>query len=460
MKTWIGTSAWLATSVVALLATQRADASGFAIRENSAVGLGSAFSGNASSAQDLATIFTNPAGMSYFQGNQAEASGSLILPHTTFSGSSTSSVTAANPLPPPAFVPVGTFPTGGSNNGSGSSIAQTAFIPAAYAMMDFGNWKAGLAITAPFGLVTDYADDFQGRYLGIRSSVMSVDVNPNVAYKVNNWLSVGGGISVQYFSGDFTQLINISGLVGAPPNTVLPDGRARVFGNDVGVGYNFGVIAEPMEGTRVGLTYRSRIQHTLDGNVDFSVPAAVAANPAFRSAHAQASLTTPMNASIGLTQVISPQWTVSAEAEWTGWSSFSDLAFRRSDDGSVISDQPQNYRDTWFLSLGANYKYDDHWSFRGGVAWDQSPVRQNFLTVRLPDNDRYWVSLGLGYDFGNGIKLDAGYAHLFVSNPSISGSVNAISAEPNLLGGFTASTLSGNYSASIDIISAQVRFGF
>jgi long-chain fatty acid transport protein len=420
--------------------TSTAAASGFAIRENSAAAIGTAFAGSGSLAEDASTIFSNPAGMTRLSGNRGEVAGTVILPSIQFKGSGRSLG--------------GAVPSGGSNE---ADAGRTAVVPAAYALMDLSpDWKAGLAVTAPFGLTTEYPSDWAGRYLGLDTKLATINVNPNIAYRVNRWLSIAAGVSAQHLDADLSLAINSSALVPAglggplPPNSPgFPDGLARLTGSDWGWGYNFGALLEPAPGTRIGLTYRSRVRHNVEGNVNFSMPAALAAS--FPNSPIKSSITVPDSATLSLTHALGPHLTIVSDIEWTGWSSFKTLSVTRSSGASVLS-TPENFRDTYFVSLGVIYRPDDRWSYRAGIAYDQSPVRDLYRTVRLPDGDRRILGLGLGYRLGDAFRLDVGYAHYFIPHADISQSVNSTSA--------TKDVLTGGYRLSADEISLSARLRF
>jgi long-chain fatty acid transport protein len=401
-----------ATAVGALvLAPTGAMASAFALRENSATGMGTAFAGAASAATDASTIFNNPAGMTKLSGHQAEAVASVVYPSIHFQG------------------------TGTAGGGDGGDAGGFNLIPALYAMYDISpDWKAGLAVTTPFGLKTRYNSDWVGRYLGINTSVMTVDVNPNVAYKVNDWLSVGGGFSAQYLRTDLDKAVDLS-LFG------LPDGRARVKGDDVAWGYNLGFLFEPVEGTRVGVTYRSRMEHTVDGHeIFYGVPVA--------NSEAKTSLTLPDSVTVSLTQAVTPRLSVMSDVQWTHWSTFDTLNI-----DAVVPDSTKfGFRDTFFVSVGASYKLTEGWTLRGGVAYDQTPVRPEFRTVRLPDNDEIFVSVGASYAFSDAFSVDIGYVHKFLPDASMTDSINAVA--PN------GTSIAGSFDVKADEVSIAGRLRF
>jgi long-chain fatty acid transport protein len=433
MNRVIGAAAILAAAVSSVLGTQEAAASGFAIRENSAEALGTAFAGNASSADFLSTIFNNPAGMTHFTGDRAQADASLILPSLRFEGTATQQCAITCPTPTPV-----------SGEGSGNA-GQAAFVPAGYILHSFSpDLKIGFALTVPFGLETKYPDDWVGRFFGIKSELKTIDLNPNVAYRINPWLSVGAGFSAQYMSADLTNALDFSN----PRHIPFPDGLARVHGSDWGFGGNAGVLLEPLDGTAIGVTYRSRVDHKISGSLDVTTPLGTS------SRSATAAVTTPDSVDLSVTQKITDKLHIAADLQWTNWSVFQNLTVRTS--SGVASSTPEHFRNTWFASVGGTYNWDDHWTFRAGVAFDQTPVTDAFRTVRLPDSNRYWLAFGAGYKFSDGFSVDVGVSHIFMPDGSLNSSVNSTTV------GFfgTVDKIKGKYSNMIDLISLQTRFRF
>lgn len=421
------------------LAPNNAAASGFALREDSAVGIGTAFSGDASSAADLSTIFTNPAGMAYFTGTQVQADAIMIFEGIHFTGSSTSVG--------------GTVSTGGAGSvDAGRSVPDGAM----YAMTNITpDLSAGIAITTPFGLETIYPNGWAGRYLALKTTTKATDFNPNLAYRINNWLSVGGGLSAQAFEVDASQAINSTGAAtkgASAPNSVLPDGQGEIHGRSWGWGFNLGAMAEPIEGTRLGLAYRSRVQHTIEGFYNASVPSAIAgAAPALASSPFRAPITLPATTSLGITQVITPQLAVMGELEYTQWSSVQKLVVSNPS-GGVINTNLFSFRDTWFGSIGAKYALSDQWAFTAGFGFDQSPVTDYYRTVLLPDNDRTIVGLGAFYTFNPHVKLTLAYTHYFFPSTTINSSINTNSG--------TGDVLRGSYDNSADEAAASLHVTF
>jgi long-chain fatty acid transport protein len=409
--------------------------SGFQLRENSASALGNAFAGAAASAEDPSIIANNPAGMIELSGNQVSGDISIVVPSGVFSGMGLTAT--RQPI------------SGGGGGDAGSAQP----VPAVYGFYDASpDLKFGLAISAPFGLETQYDSGWVGRYQAIKSDIETININPNVAYRVLEWLSIGGGPAIQHAHTEFTNAINSTTLVHLaspllPAGFTLPDGSARVAGNSVSVGYTLGLLAEVVPGTRIGASYRSQISHRIEGTASFNVPAPLATSPVFQNTPARADLKTPEVVSLAGSHEVSPQVTLLAQVQWTNWSVVKNLRIERPD-GSALTDQPEQWHGTWFGSVGATYRPDPSWVIRGGLAFDPTPVRNQFRTARLPDSDRYWLSLGLGYRWTPDLRLDAAYVHIFAANPSI----DEVSQ--------TSDLLVGRYSNHIDIVSLSATLRF
>jgi long-chain fatty acid transport protein len=141
---------------------------------------------------------------------------------------------------------------------------------------------------------------------------------------------------------------------------------------------------------------------------------------------------------------------VMGDIQYTHWSVLKDLTFVRTS-GAVLASTPENFDDVWRYSVGANYHYNDAWMFRGGLAFDQSPVNTTDRTPRLPDADRTWLSVGAQYAINRNLKADAGFTYIFVKSPDIS--QNAGSTARNGL-------IQGHYDTSVTIFSAQLTYSF
>lgn len=422
--------------VVMLIGISNAGASGFALHEQNASGLGNAFAGAGAVAEDASTVFFNPAGMSYLPGKQLVIVGDFIGLSTRFSNTQS---TAA------PFQPLG---------GNGGNAGSWAVVPSGYFSYQINPrlWL-GMGINAPFGLKTEYDSTWMGRFHGIKSELTTYNFNPSIAFKLNDWLTIGAGVNYQRATAELTNAVNYSALAFGSPlfSRVGPDhsGTAKLEGSDGGWGFNLGTLFNVNPNTRIGLTYRSSIKYTLSGDLSFSdVPAAFglseAASAAVANSTATADLKVPPSASISLFHKFNPKWDFMVGVSWTGWSTFQELKVVR-DNGVILSTTEENWDDTWRVGVGVNYHPDRQWTWRLGFAYDQSPVKDRYRTPRIPDQDRYWVAVGAQYQITSKDTIDFGYAHLFVPDASINQTAPG------------AGNLVGTYDSEVDIIGLQYR---
>lgn len=409
-------------------------ASGFALQEQNASGLGNAFAGAGAVAGDASTIFFNPAGMSHLPGTQFAIAGDLVVPSAKFNN--TGSIAA--PLQP--------------LGGTGGDAEGPALVPSGYLSYQVNPrlWL-GVGLNAPFGLVTEYDSDWMGRFQAIKSSLTTYNLNPSIAFKLNDTVTIGAGIDYQYAKAELTNAVDYSALAFGTPLFPLvgagQSGTVKLDGNDTAWGFNLGAMFNLSPATRIGLAYRSAIRYTISGNVSFSdVPAAFGLSPTASAGVANgpvsADLKLPPSASLSLFHKLNPRWDIMADLSWTGWSSFHELKVVR-DNGVVLSDTQENWSDTWRIGAGANYHYDSRWTWRFGVAYDQSPTDDQYRTARVPDADRYWVALGAQYRLTPRDVIDVGYAHIFVRDASIDQSAPG------------AGSLVGSYDSRSDNIGIQ-----
>ena len=428
-----------------------AAASGFALIEQSGSGLGNAYAGGAASAEDASTIFYNPAGMSRLTGKQVVVAANAIRPSAEFSNGS--SVAAS-------LQPLG---------GNGGDAGDWALVPNAYFAMEVNpQTRIGLGINAPFGLQTEYDPTWMGRFQAIKSKIETINLNPSVSYQVNDSISIGAGLNYQHIKGELSSAVNYAGaiyaatLAGGASAAVAAatataataggkaEGTSSINGSDSAWGYNFGALFNVSPQTRVGLAYRSRIKYNLGGTVAFdNRPGALAANPLVADGAVTLPITMPDSFSISAFHQLNEKWEIMADATWTGWSVLQQLKIDRASGSSLINVQ-ENWSDTWRVSAGASYRYNDQWMARVGVAFDQTPTSDAFRTARIPDEDRTWLALGGQYKSAKESAVDFGYAHLFVKDSSIN-DIQAASGKGNLIGA---------YKNSVDILSAQYTHSF
>lgn len=424
----------------ALLSSTLAEGAGFAIIENSASGMGSAFSSGGAAGEDASTVWSNPASMTLLKGQNLMAAGHLIVAKTDFTNNGS------------------TYADGTLLTGPDSEGGKTAFVPNLYYTAQVTDEVfAGISINAPFGLGTKYDDDWVGRYHAVDTHLTAININPAVAYKIAEQWSIGGGVSLQYVDLTLTSAVDFGALLGTPGSA---DGFAELNADNSGslsFGWNIGVLYALNKETRFSFAYRSAINHHATGDVDFTVPASAApivSTGAFTDSTLYSDVTLPASVSLSAFHALNEDIDLMADLVWTEWSVFDELRIKYDNPVQPDSVTTENYQDQWRAAIGGRYHMDEDLVIRLGAAYDQKAVNsKEFRTARIPDNDRYWVSLGMGYKLTDMVGMDLGYSHLFVPDTSIDNTFE--SSQPSL-----NHTLTGEYTASVDIFSAQLTLKF
>lgn len=415
-------SALVVTSVI----SSTAYGAGFGLIEQSVTGLGRAFAGGAAVADNASTIYYNPAGLTNLKHAELDMGLNFLAPKIEFTDSGSTSAFAA-PL------------TGGDDG----DVANNAFLPNLYYSTPLNDRvHVGIGVTAPFGLVTEYDDTWKGRYHAVKSDLRTININPSIAFKATDKLSVGFGVNLQKIDLELTQMADLGATIN-PAFSQLADGKVNIEADDWSWGYNLGLMLQATESTRLGLAYRSKISHTLKGNGTLRTSTGALAT----DENIMGKVDLPESLSLAVHHQFNTRWAVMGEAAWTRWSRFKELAII-SDGPLLSSTKPENWNNVMRYSLGLDYQYDDQWTLRTGVAYDQSPIPEQFRTARLPGEDRFWFSLGASYKYSDKITVDAGYMHVFIRTADI----NEIDDN-----GYT---LNGKYDVSSDIFGVQMRWIF
>ena len=412
----------VAAGLALLAAPSDSNAGAFALYEQGISGLGNSYAGAAAVAEDASTVWWNPAGMAWLpSGKHLAVAGAFVEPSTKFSD--TGSVAAAGR-------PLGN---------TGGDAAQSATIPSLFFAMDLApRLSVGLAVGTPFGLKTESDPGWLGRFQGISSQIKTVNFNPSASYRFGD-VSIGFGLD--YTTGEINLLSAVNLGLAEAQNRTHVDGNAWSF--------NAGVLAKPASQTRLGVHYRSSAKFKLDGDTSFSAPA-----PAALNGRVKLDVQTPDSLAFSVAQRMSESLELLADATWWKWSKVNQLPLVRTDGpsaGSTLDTLVLNFKDAWRLSAGANYKVGGPWTAKVGVAYDQSPVRgADTRTVRLPDNDRYWISAGLKYAPSKSSVVDVGYAYLKAKDADINNDQSATNR----------GIVRGTYTASVHIIGIQYQHTF
>lgn len=420
-----GLSAWLrAGSALGLLAgaTVSANAGGFAVHEQSAYFQGMSFAG-AAAGGDLSGTFWNPAVMTQFAGVNSYTSVSAILPYASNNPSAGSTY----------------FAFGGTNN-----VGDQALVPGSYFSYQLNpSLWLGMSVNAPFGLSEHFPTAWAGRDYGAGTTFLrTYNASPSIGYRVNDWISVGVGVQIQYTKASLNHGVSIFGFI--------PSGDATLSGDGWGYGFTAGVTLMPTPATTIGIGYRSSIDQKISGTLA----------SALGDQGATTTVKLPDMVSLGVRQRLNPQLTLLGTVEWTNWSRIGTSVIS----GPVLLpppilpaaalNLPFEYKDGWFFSAGAEYQATDRLTLRTGLAYEISPVTDSVRMPLVPDNDRLWASVGATWQIWRGFSADIAYSHIWVRDPTIN--ISAASGNPWFA---TAGvTYIGDVSAHVDIISIGIKY--
>lgn len=436
----------LALGIAGVLAYGDVHAAAFQLKENSAKGMGRAFAGSASAEGDASIIVNNPAGMRQLDGRQFQADLSAV----SFSAEFTGAGRNVGPTGPGTGTAI--------SGGDGGDAGKIAAIPAAYFYTPIGE-KAhlGVSLSVPYGFATEYDANWVGRYSGTKTEMEVIDLGVSFSYDVNPYVSFGASVFAEYMTIelgnaiDFGTIAYSRGIPGFAPGSA--DGSVKIEGDNVKVGWTVGGLFSPSENTHIGISYRSKVEHKITGgDADFTVPAPLAAlfGPAgqFVDTKGSATVTLPASATLSVTHHVNDRLMIAADVTRTAWSSAFDsvtIDYASNQANSVLN---FDYRDTTFASIGADYKINDKLTFRGGVAYDQTPTTTEHRDVRVPDTTRRWVTLGLGYTASEKMEFNVGYLHIFAKDPTVRATAE------------TGNVVSGKYDVVGDVLAASINYKF
>ncbi|MBS0193873.1 MAG: outer membrane protein transport protein [Proteobacteria bacterium] len=427
----------LAIAVVAALACTQAMASGFQIREDSIQAMSRSMAGSGSDWGDAAVVANNPAAMSLFGQTTVQTDLTLIDLSGHFTGGGVDVL--GRPL----------------TGGNGGDLGDTAPVPAFHAIIPFGNgFTLGASVTAPFGLKTEYNDiNWVGRYQALKSDVKTVDITVAGAYKFNDMFSVGASVIYQRLDAELTNAVDFGAIAlkgGCPVCQTQVDGTARIKGNDSNWGWDIGVLFSPSKDTNIGLNYRSKINHSIDGKASFTKGLYSPLFPAGifdPETTAMTSVATPSVVTLSASQKLSDTFTLSASVERTNWSSLKNLVVVFGDN-TPTSTETFNWKDTTAFAIGMDWQFDPHWVLRAGYGHDQTPTNNTWRDPRLPDGNRNQYSIGLGWMPNDKVTFNAGYSYVSITKTS----VNDLAV--------TRSTLVGNYNGDANLFGVSATFAF
>ncbi|GGB68926.1 OmpP1/FadL family transporter [Shewanella inventionis] len=400
----------LAISAIVFGATTQVNAAGFQLAESSATGLGRAFAGEAAIADNASTQARNPAMLAYLEGRQLSAGGIYVMPDIDVLGD----VSITSPLLGSDAVVI---------DADEIDVADNALVPNFYYSNQLNdNWTWGLAVNSNYGLATETDTTSASAIFGSHTAITTVEFNPNIAYRVDDSVTVGAGLRLVYGEGEVSAttpgwIDAIKANVPATISAALPAAGTELKsmeGDDIGYGWKAGASWQINANNRIGLAYHSGVDLDLDG----SVSGVVYNGGQDIEIEGYLPIELPAFAELASYHQLTENWAVHASVNWTEWSTFERLVAYFPGEvkptGDLESDvvKEENFKDNWRYSIGTTYSIDDQLTLRAGIALDNTAVDDEHRTTTIPDSDRLWFSMGAGYQMSKNLSVDLGVTYI------------------------------------------------
>lgn len=405
-----------------------ANAAGFQLAEYSATGLGRAYAGEAAMADNASSQWRNPALLMQLEGTQVSVGAIYVDPNIDVKGSSKA----------------------GSVPAHASDFAHDAVIPNFYLSHKYSDkFALGFALGTNYGMETDLGKDFAGANFGNEASIISKEANLNAAYQLNDAISLGGGLRVVMAEGSFGAVATKNALIPQLGGTTLK----YMEGDDTAFGWQVGTLWQVNNANRIGFTYKSEVDLTLEGHAK-----GLGFNFFDPNAHKNGSmdLALPATAELATYHQLTDTVSIHTSINWTNWSSFKELvADFPADESDLI--KKENWEDNYRFAIGSTYQYSNKLQLRTGVAYDTSAVNEENRTATIPETDRLWLSIGAGYQWSEQLSLDAGFTYIMAKDAKMHEERESknISDPANFGGDFQ-----GEVSGSIWLIGVQANYTF
>lgn len=369
-------------------ASDTADAAGFYIREHSTSAMMTGFAGSASRGDDSSHLFYNPA--TIINNSKVDITGDfrVFFPDVELRGTAATS---------PFMMPIGGTP----NTGNMAPVA--ALAPAFYASYGLTeNLSVGIGGTGPFAVDIEANQAWLGRFQITKTNMRAMNVNPVFAYRLADWVTIGGGLQVQYFDA------NLQNVQPSPAPFGPPTGTGFLLGDGWGVGFTAGVLLEPNEDTTIGVGYRSRIKHKLKGR------SGIQGTP-IPQVPSKFDFTSPDILTASLSHKVNDYLTLHGTFEWANWSLFDAIVVQTP---GLTTVRPQNWEDTYSGFAGASYMIDEKTTIGAGVGYTTA-VSDGGTSSISPDGERVTLGVGVSHRVMKMLTMKASYAHVFFDDTNL-----------------------------------------
>ncbi|WP_447833733.1 outer membrane protein transport protein [Aeromonas veronii] len=370
------------------LATGQVHAAAFQLNEHSASGLGRAYAGEAAIADNASVLARNPAAMTTFDKMAVSVSGTYIKPDVDVEGKLSSPSPLLN-----------------GKDASQSGIAPAAFVPASYFIQPLNDqWAWGIGLFSNYGLSTEYDKSFIAGLGAGDTELMTLNINPNIAYRINEHFSIGAGVNAVYGAAELNRYAGFANPTA--PNTRV----AHLKGDTWGFGWNVGSLYEVNENHRFALTYRSQVDMSFDGDFQGSTSGN-------KIVDGNLKLDLPAQAEFAGYHRLNQQFAFHYSVNWTDWSAFQELKATSSGCNTpgqpgVCLNKPEKFKDSTRYSIGGTWYINPAWEARLGFAYDNTPIEAEYRSLSIPDSDRIWYSAGATYHINTDMSVDFGMAYL------------------------------------------------
>lgn len=393
-----------AVAAAVALVSSHVYAAGFQLNEFSSIGLGRAYSGEGAMGDTAASASRNPATMALMDRPAFSIGAVYIDPDVNISGRSQS-----------------------GRSLDANNIAPSQWVPNIHYVQPINDqWWIGASASSNYGLATEFNNGYTAGGYGGKTDLMTGNFNLSTAYRLNEHFSVGVGFDAVYAKAKIERYAGESGAaLRIPADTQV----AHLKGDEWGYGWNAGILYEVDENNRFGFTYRSEVKVDFDGDYKSNLPSALNAvnNPQQSGIpFGTNGSTIPGALTLNLPEMwevsgwhkVAPQWAVHYSMAYTSWSQFQELKATGSN-GQTLFYKDESYRDAWRIALGTTYFYDKNWTFRTGIAFDDSPVPADKRSISIPDQDRLWLSAGTSYAFDDNASVDVGISYMHGQNVTV-----------------------------------------
>lgn len=483
----------IAVAVFAAISSFQLQAEGYKLFEQSVSSMGNGYAGRGAQITDATLVYSNPAALTQLAGSQFSGGVSLIDAKTNYQNMQAKSANGQA--------------VQGDDYGQNNLTEAVPFLFYADHYSEQLSW--GIGFYVPFGLSSDYDNDFVGRYFADETAIQVLSLQPAIGYKLNDQWSVGAAVSVNRITGTLSKYKDHAGLCelgettintmfGAPVyNDAYCHSQYEVTGDDIAFGYSLGIHGEPIAGTRLALSYHSQVRYTLKGDSTITntpiTGANVVGNPNFivvapqlpaidlstgklasnnlLTEASKLSLTTPASAALSIDQQFTTAFSLQFTAAWTQWSKFQSIDILSNDINPSISNNtqlppnlnspgyigfiPEKWQNSWSYALGATYIVQPELTLKAGIAYDENPIPQANKTARIPTDHRTWLTVGANWVVSEKISLDFAYGYLFTGDVSIDEHEYNVQEQP-----LYRSNLTGDYSNKAQVFAVQANYRF